>query len=100
MLNNTLRCSIFTIYLLYLICYIFGEIIVIVNSVNNAFKIAQSKDESVKQNQQNKTPEKQINEISNICYKPISFGRTLAEHKSWGAVIDPKTKEASFKLLF
>ncbi len=41
----------------------------------------------------------QINEISNVCYKPISFGRSWAEHKSWGAVIDPKTKETSFKIL-
>ncbi len=38
-------------------------------------------------------------DISNICYKPLSFGRTWAEHKSWGAVIDPQTKEASFKIL-
>lgn len=42
---------------------------------------------------------KQINELSNICYKPVSFGRTWAEHKSWGAHIDPKTKETSFKIL-
>ena len=40
-----------------------------------------------------------INSISNICYKPVSFGRTWAEHKSWGAVIDPDTKDVSFKLL-
>ena len=46
------------------------------------------------------TPEKikpQINDISNVYYKP-SFGRSWSEHKSWGAVIDPKTKEVSFKL--
>ena len=42
---------------------------------------------------------KQINDISNICYKPLSFGRSVAEHKSWGAQIDPQTKEASFKIL-
>ena len=42
---------------------------------------------------------RQINDISNICYKPLSFGRTLAEHKSWGAQINPETKEASFKIL-
>ncbi len=40
----------------------------------------------------------QINELSNVCYKPISFGRTTAEHKSWGGQIDPETKEVSFKL--
>lgn len=40
----------------------------------------------------------QISQLTNICYKPLSFGRTWAEHKSWGAVIDPTTKEASFKL--
>lgn len=42
---------------------------------------------------------KQINNISNVCYKPITFGRSVAEHKSWGAQIDPTTKEASFKIL-
>lgn len=42
---------------------------------------------------------KQINDISNVYYKPMSFGRSIAEHKSWGAQIDPATKEATFKLL-
>ena len=41
----------------------------------------------------------QINELTNIYYKPLSFGRTTVEHKSWGAQIDPKTKQASFKIL-
>ena len=41
---------------------------------------------------------KQISQLSNICYKPLNFGRTWAEHKSWGAVINPDTKEASFKI--
>ncbi len=41
---------------------------------------------------------KQLNTISNVYYQPVSFGRTLAEHKSWGAQTDPKTKEISFKL--
>ncbi len=41
---------------------------------------------------------KQIESISNICYKPLSFGRSKAEHKSWGAIIDPETKDVSFKL--
>ena len=50
-----------------------------------------------KSNQNNKNLN-QITELSNICYKPISFGRSEKEHKSWGAVIDPKTKETSFKL--
>ncbi len=40
----------------------------------------------------------QISSLSNISYKPLSFGRTWAEHKSWGAVIDPVTKETSFKI--
>lgn len=42
---------------------------------------------------------KKINNITNICYKPLSFGRSKAEHNSWGAQIDPVTKEASFKIL-
>lgn len=41
---------------------------------------------------------KQINELSNICYKPVSFGWSVAEHESYGAQIDPKTKNVSFKL--
>ena len=98
MLNNVLKYSIFKIFRLYIIWLSIGEIIVIVNSVNKIGQIQPSANEKVKENNQNKTTEKQINEISNICYKPISFGRTLAEHKSWGAVIDPKTKEASFKI--
>ncbi len=40
----------------------------------------------------------QITKLTNVCYKPLSFGRTWAEHKSWGAVINPETKEASFKI--
>lgn len=42
---------------------------------------------------------RQINTLSNICYKPLNFGRTWKEHKSWGAVIDPQTKETTFKVL-
>ena len=42
---------------------------------------------------------KQVNELSNICYKPISFGRKVEEHKSWGAVVNPETKDVTFKLL-
>ena len=56
---------------------------------------------SVQKNLDDKTrvQHKQINSLSNIAYKPLSFGRTWAEHKSWGATINPKTKEASFKIL-
>lgn len=43
--------------------------------------------------------EKEIKELSNVSYKPLSFGRTKAEHKSWGASVNPKTKEVSFKIL-
>lgn len=45
-----------------------------------------------------KTVYKQIEQLSNVCYKPLSFGRSKAEHKSWGASIDPATKDVSFKL--
>lgn len=37
-------------------------------------------------------------ELSNVCYKPVSFGRKIEEHRSWGARINPKTKEVSFKI--
>ena len=47
----------------------------------------------VNKNSTNQNQEKQITELSNICYKPVSFGRTKAEHKSWGASVNPKTKE-------
>ncbi|MCD8023930.1 MAG: alpha amylase C-terminal domain-containing protein [Candidatus Gastranaerophilales bacterium] len=43
-------------------------------------------------------PEYEQRELSNICYKPVSFGRTLKEHRSWGARVNPETKEVSFKL--
>lgn len=46
----------------------------------------------------NNVVQKQINELSNVYYKPVTFGRKTAEHKSWGAQIDPTTKEASFKI--
>lgn len=52
----------------------------------------------VNKNSANSHQEKQITQLSNICYKPVSFGRTKAEHKSWGASVNPKTKEVSFKL--
>ena len=47
---------------------------------------------------QKNSGKRQISEVSNICYKPLSFGRSWAEHKSWGATIDPVTKETSFKI--
>lgn len=53
---------------------------------------------NVQTNSQNTGNEKQIKDISNICYKPLSFGRSWAEHQSWGGIIDPKTKQTSFKL--
>lgn len=49
------------------------------------------KKENAKLNGQNQ-------ELSNLCYKPLSFGRKLEEHRSWGAKIDPETKELSFKI--
>lgn len=45
------------------------------------------------------TSYKQITELPGVYYKPLSFGRSHAEHKSWGATVDPKTKEVSFKIL-
>ncbi|MCD7879790.1 MAG: alpha amylase C-terminal domain-containing protein [Candidatus Gastranaerophilales bacterium] len=47
----------------------------------------------------NPVPHQFAGRLSNIYYEPVSFGRTKAEHKSWGAVVDPKTKEVSFKIL-
>ncbi len=39
-----------------------------------------------------------INNLPNNYYMPLSFGRSLNEHKSWGAVINPETKEVTFKI--
>lgn len=39
-----------------------------------------------------------IQSLSNVCYKPVSFGRRIEEHRSRGARINPDTKEVSFKL--
>lgn len=64
------------------------------NKVSN--NISKNKNSDVKKQQNSYT---QINELSNVCYKPISFGRKASEHKSWGAVVDPQTKDVSFKLL-
>ncbi len=68
-----------------------------VNSINNIQGIKDN--QAVKKTNNNiSNSGNRINQLTNICYKPLSFGRTWAEHKSWGAVIDPTTKEASFKL--
>ena len=66
-----------------------------INSINNIPAIKANTSTET-----NKTPEqKEINELSNVYYKPITFGRTAREHKSWGAQVNPKTKEVSFKIL-
>lgn len=71
-----------------------------ITSINN---IGINTSRGIKYGQKNPTSlpfsNAQINDISNIYYKPISFGRSTAEHKSWGAQIDPETKETSFKIL-
>lgn len=70
-----------------------------INSINNVNIIKQTSSQQCPENSTVKNKPQQIKSLSNICYKPLSFGRTWSEHKSWGATIDPKTKEASFKLL-
>ncbi len=37
-------------------------------------------------------------ELSKVYYKPLAFGKKLEEHNSWGARINPKTNELSFKI--
>ncbi len=64
---------------------------------NSITKVSQQNKDNVNSVKTPKTVQKQINELPNVYYKP-SFGRSWAEHKSWGAVIDPETKEASFKI--
>lgn len=36
--------------------------------------------------------------IPNIYYNTITFTRKFEEHKSWGATVDPETKDVSFKI--
>ena len=69
-----------------------------VNSINSIQGIKQAKTIEKQETNNNSSKNNQITQLSNVYYKPISFGRTWAEHKSWGAVIDPKTKETTFKL--
>ena len=40
----------------------------------------------------------QNQELSNVYYKPISVGKRIEEHRSWGAKINPETNELSFKI--
>ena len=42
---------------------------------------------------------KQMDALPNVYHMPISFTRKWSEHTSWGAVINPKTKETTFKIL-
>ena len=42
---------------------------------------------------------KQMDALPNVYQMPISFTRKWSEHTSWGAVINPKTKETIFKIL-
>ena len=70
-----------------------------INAVNGISVVNQTKTTKSNYTTKPTAQYKQINDISNVCYKPLSFGRSVAEHKSWGAQIDPQTKEASFKIL-
>ena len=70
-----------------------------VNGISNISVAQKNQTQKTKNENENIVSKPQINELSNIYYKPISFGRSWTEHKSWGAVIDPQTKEASFKIL-
>ncbi len=71
-----------------------------IQSINNieAAKIKNSTHKELKETSQ-KASLNQSNNISNIYYTPLSFGRSWAEHKSWGASINPETKEINFKIL-
>ena len=70
--------------------------------INNISAITTITNKETKTNQKQNaqyTSHPQMKSLSNVYYTPISFGRSIAEHKSWGAKIDPITKEASFKIL-
>lgn len=69
-----------------------------VNSINGLNRDGNYAVKNVSKNVSSPNIHKQIKELSNVYYKPVSFGRSEKEHKSWGAQIDPETKEASFKI--
>ena len=70
-----------------------------VNAINNIEAVKkQGSTHKIPNENLQKVSNKQNNDISNIYYTPVSFGRQWSEHKSWGASIDPKTKDTSFKL--
>lgn len=70
-----------------------------INSINNIEAAKnQIRFQKTSSNNTQKSSFDENNNISNIYYSPLSFGRSWSEHKSWGASIDPKTKETSFKL--
>ena len=62
------------------------------NNVESLHQVNVQKDSKAEKKGKNK--QQQITDISNVCYKPLSFGRSWAEHKSWGGIIDPETKES------
>lgn len=70
-----------------------------IQQVNGIGLISPKKSQKSLKNEANNNTREQIKELSNIYYKPISFSRSWKEHESWGGRIDPKTKEASFKIL-
>ena len=69
-----------------------------INFQGNVHNNSGNKKAAADNSNNSKTVYKQIEQLSNVCYKPLSFGRSKAEHKSWGASIDPATKDVSFKL--
>ena len=85
--------------LTYMLCvYCWGKIVK-VNGINSVNVLQKNNFLTNRNSRKNYFLRAQNNEISNVFYKPVSFGRTWVEHKSWGAVVDPKTKETSFKIL-
>ncbi|MBQ9244967.1 alpha amylase C-terminal domain-containing protein [bacterium] len=70
-----------------------------INKINSISSIKTNVSPKEVTNKNLSNSNEQIKELSNIYYQPISFGRSKAEHHSWGAQIDPKTKEATFKIL-
>ncbi|MBR2069736.1 MAG: alpha amylase C-terminal domain-containing protein [Candidatus Gastranaerophilales bacterium] len=52
----------------------------------------------LKKEAKNSTNYTNSTQLSNIYYTPLNFTRRWSEHKSWGAQIDPGTKDVTFKL--
>ncbi len=66
-----------------------------VGKISNCNNVLPNKTSGFKQNKNSN--QTKVNEINKHFY-PVLFKRRWKEHTSWGAIVDPKTKDVTFKL--